>query len=297
MTVGEQTEPATAEPTRGTFWQRAVRRRKGMPFWQETLLLVVVAFFLAVLVRTFAFQAFVIPGDSMSGTLRVGDRVLVNKLVYDVRSPHRGEIVVFRGTSTWTPEIVPDGQPSFAAQLGTALGDLVGISAPDQNDFVKRVIGLPGDTVTCCDGQGRVTVNGTPLDEPYVTDNAPLDTTGTGSACGTRRFAPVTVPAGEMFVLGDHRVDSEDSRCAGLVPLDHVIGRAIAVVWPGGRFASLDVPATFARIRAPASAAGGLSAVPADVSGVPLVAPVVAVCGMYARISHRRRPRRRTLRG
>ncbi|HKD99266.1 MAG TPA: signal peptidase I [Micromonosporaceae bacterium] len=298
MTAGDmgRKRAVPAHHTRGSWWQRAVRRRQRMPLWQEILLLIVVAFFLAVLVRSFAVQAFVIPGGSMSDTLRVGDRVLVNKLVYDFRTPRRGEIVVFRGTNTWTPEVTSDRNAGFGAHVATALGDLVGISAPDQNDFIKRVIGLPGDTVACCDVKGRVIVNGVGIDEPYVTANAPLDTSPDAPLCSTRRFPPVVVGPGEMFVLGDHRVDSEDSRCRGQVPMDHVIGKATAIIWPGGRFTWLSVPASFGSIPA-ATAAGPVRRVPVGppVSG-DLASPIVALCALCARFSHRGRNWRRTLR-
>ena len=144
-------------------------RARQMPLWQELPLLLVVAFCLAVLIRTFLLQAFFIPSGSMEETLLVGDRVLVNKVVYDMRDPQRGEVVVFRGTD----QLGAGGRPTAgarrsSAKLGRTVGDLVGVSRPGEKDFIKRVIGLPGDRVTCCDDQGRVTVNGTPLDEPYV---------------------------------------------------------------------------------------------------------------------------------
>ena len=155
---------------------RPARRRRGagagarqMPLWQELPLLLVVAFCLAVLIRTFLLQAFFIPSGSMEHTLLVGDRVLVNKVVYDVRDPQRGEVVVFRGTDdVGAARTGRRRQPGFVAKLGRTVGDLVGVSQPGEKDFIKRVIGLPGDTVACCDAQGRVTVNGSALDEPYV---------------------------------------------------------------------------------------------------------------------------------
>jgi len=179
----------------------------------------------------------------MENTLLVGDRVLVNKVVYDMRDPVRGEIVVFRGTDNWAPE-----QPStpisntFVAKLGRTIGDLVGVSRPGERDFIKRVIGLPGDKVACCDDKGRITVNGVPIDEPYVQDNSPLDAPPNPKQCTSRRFSPVTVPAGEMFVMGDHRAVSQDARCQGPVPIDNVIGRAFVIVWPRSRFTSLSGP-------------------------------------------------------
>ena len=215
-------------------WRRRARRpRRQMPLWQELPLLLVVAFCLAVLIRTFLLQAFFIPSGSMEDTLLVGDRVLVNKVVYDVRDPERGEVVVFRGTDHWAPESRPSGRsPGFVAKLGRTVGDLVGVSRPGEKDFIKRVIGLPGDRVACCDAEGRVTVNGTPLDEPYVCENSPLDVPPNPRECRSRRFDEVVVPPGQMFVMGDHRIVSQDSRCQGPVPIDNVIGRAFVIVWP-----------------------------------------------------------------
>jgi signal peptidase I len=213
-----------------------------MPLWQELPLLLVVAFCLAVLIRTFLVQAFYIPSGSMENTLLIGDRVLVNKVVYDMRDPLRGEIVVFRGTDNWASEVTQPTSQTFAAKLGRTMGDLVGFSRPGERDFIKRVIGLPGDKVACCDAKGRITVNGDPIDEPYVEDNSPLDTPPNPRQCASRRFAEVTVPAGEMFVMGDHRAVSLDARCQGPVPIENVIGRAFVIVWPSSRFTGLSVP-------------------------------------------------------
>src|SRR3954468_1569699 len=127
--------------------RRSLIRRKEMPLWQELPLLLVVAFCLAVLIRTFLVQAFYIPSKSMEKTLLVGDRVLVNKVVYDVRDPVRGEVLVFRGTDNWAPEVSEPISNSFAAKLGRTVGDLVGVSRPGERDFIKRVIALPGDKV------------------------------------------------------------------------------------------------------------------------------------------------------
>src|SRR5205814_2249276 len=187
--------------------------RKNMPLWQELPLLLIVAFCLAVLIRTFLFQAFFIPSGSMQNTLEIGDRVLVNKVVYDTRQPARGDIVVFRGTDTWASEVpVDQGSTNFLTKLGRTLGDLVGISQPGEKDFIKRVIGLPGDVVECCDAQGRVTVNGQALDEPYIFENSPLDggrAGGPAHTCGPRAFGPITVAPGNMWVMGDHRLVSQ----------------------------------------------------------------------------------------
>lgn len=232
-------------------------RRRTMPLWQELPLLLIVAFCLAVLIRTFLLQAFYIPSGSMEDTLRVSDRVLVNKIVYDMRTPERGEIVVFSGTDTWAPENPPDPDIGFFARLGRTVGDLVGISRPGEKDFIKRVIGLPGDVVSCCNRDGKVYVNGYPLDEPYVIENAPLEGPSTGRDCRSRRFDPVTVEPGHMFVMGDHRLVSQDSRCQGQVPLENVIGRAFVIVWPSGHWTGLGVPETFKNVPRPYALGAG----------------------------------------
>nr|WP_231859432.1 signal peptidase I [Actinoplanes missouriensis] len=240
--------------------RRGVIRRKEMPLWQELPLLLVVAFCLAVLIRTFLVQAFYIPSGSMENTLLIQDRVLVNKVVYDMRDPLRGEIVVFRGTDDWAPEVTETVSNTFLAKLGRTIGDLVGVSRPGERDFIKRVIGLPGDKVACCDDQGRITVNGIGIDEPYIAEgfNSDLNQPPIAGQCTSRRFTEVTVPAGQMFVMGDHRSVSQDARCQGPVPIENVIGRAFVVVWPSDRFTNLTVPDVWKQFAAdhPTAAAG-----------------------------------------
>jgi signal peptidase I len=224
------------------MWRRRGRRRRAMPLWQELPLLLIVAFCLAVLIRTFLLQAFYIPSSSMETTLLVGDRVLVNKIVYDMRDPARGEVVVFRGTDRWAPEVRQEPGKGLLAKVSRTAGDLVGLSQPGEKDFIKRVIGLPGDTVECCDEDGRVRVNDQPLDESaYLPEdmNSPIEAPITPGQCGPRQFEPVKVPPGQLFVMGDYRGVSQDSRCQGPVPIENVIGRAVAVAWPSSRWHGL----------------------------------------------------------
>jgi len=270
-------------------------RRKEMPLWQELPLLLVVAFFLAVLIRTFLVQAFFIPSGSMENTLLIGDRVLVNKVVYDMRDPVRGEIVVFRGTEDWAPEVTEPVSQSFGAKLGRTIGDLVGVSRPGERDFIKRVIGLPGDRVACCDA-GRITVNGKAVAEPYVGENSPLEAPPNPKQCTSRQFAEVTVPPGQMFVMGDHRLVSQDARCQGPVPIDNVIGRAFVIVWPSSRFTGLSVPddwKTFAAAK-PAAAAPVERPI-IDPTGA-IVLPFLLSVGLSARSGLPLSTRRRRLR-
>ncbi|HEX5598750.1 MAG TPA: signal peptidase I [Micromonosporaceae bacterium] len=254
-------------------------RRRQMPLWQELPLLLVVAFCLAVLIRTFLLQVFFIPSSSMEDTLLRGDRVLVNKVVYDVRDPKRGEVVVFHGTAAWAPESTSKPEPGFVAKVGNTLADLVGVSEPGEKDFIKRVIGLPGDTVMCCDDEGRVIVNGVPLDEPYVLRDSPTEVPPTVRECRSRWFAEVVVPPGHLFVMGDHRLVSQDSRCQGTVPIDNVIGRAFVIVWPKARWASLSAPETFDDLPKP-TAAPAVTArepvAPDPAPGIAVILPLLA---------------------
>ncbi|WP_460545511.1 signal peptidase I, partial [Glycomyces halotolerans] len=219
-------------------------KRHYLSLWVELPLLLIVAFSAAVLLRTFAIQPFYIPSGSMEQTLQEGDKVLVLKLTSTLRSPQRGEVVVFRGTDNWDPEYRPTGGGTFLSDFGTAVLDLVGLAEPDEKDFIKRVIAVGGDTVECCDDDGNVVVNGVSLNEgEYVYDDAPLDVEP--GSCHARRFEPVTIPAGHVWVMGDHRGNSQDSRCQGPVPVENIIGRAISLVWPTDRARDLEIPGSF----------------------------------------------------
>ncbi|KKK04628.1 signal peptidase I [Micromonospora sp. HK10] len=278
-------------------WRRRSRRtRRQMPLWQELPLLLIVAFCLAVLIRTFLLQAFFIPSGSMENTLLIGDRVLVNKVVYDVRDPVRGEVVVFRGTDNWVAQEAPAPPTNFVGKLGRTLGDLVGVSRPGEKDFIKRVIGVPGDKVWCCD-DGRVVVNGVPLDErSYVTEDSPENLPPNPKECRSRKFNEVVVPPGQIFVMGDHRLVSQDARCQGPVPIDNVVGRAFMIVWPQQRWTTLPVPRTFADLPQPdAAPARPVPVDPNPVGGVVLLLPTSAALSVLARSGRLRRTRGRRL--
>ncbi len=220
----------------------AGRHRGNTSFLRELPFLLLVALGLALLIKTFLMQAFYIPSGSMENTLQVRDRVLVNKLVYRFREIHRGEIVVFNGLNSFTPEVLVVPPTNPVQRVLQPVARALGVGPPGEEDFIKRVIGIPGDTVACCDPKGRVTVNGVGLDEPYVYENNPL---------GSRSFLPVKVPEGRLWVMGDHRAYSADSRLhtmdpgGGTVPADKVIGRAFVKVWPPARIGLLSVPDTF----------------------------------------------------
>ena len=225
-------------------------KRKGRSFWKELPILIVVALLLTLVIKTYLIQAFYIPSGSMQNTLAIGDRVLVNKVVYDTRSIHRGDIVVFSGDGSWNPG-TPPASGNFFAKFGESVASMFGF-ARDQNDYIKRVIGLPGDHVACCDAEGRVTVNGIPLNEKsYLFP---------GNAPSENRFS-VTVPADSLWVMGDHRDVSWDSRGhrygypgGGAIPESAVVGRAFIVIWPVSQFAILPIPSTFEQTALTASA-------------------------------------------
>ncbi|MBA3490137.1 MAG: signal peptidase I [Longispora sp.] len=270
------------------WWAKLRGWRQRLTWWQEFPILIVIAFCIAVLFRTFLVQVFYIPSGSMEDTLRVGDRVAVNKLSSRFVGPVRGEVVVFRGDAGWTPEITSTDDSGLFGRVGHFLGSVVGISQASETDFIKRVIGLPGDVVACCDVRGRVMVNGHPLDEPYVTDNSPFGSPGSRQACRVRAFGPLTVSPGHVFVMGDHREISRDSRCNGEIPMDNIIGRAFVVVWPPSNWEPLPVPDNFRQVPNPRAFA--VQALPADVAAadVSLFAPVRAV-SLYPSRSVRRR--------
>jgi signal peptidase I len=233
-----------------------VQTRPRSRGWRELPVLIVVALVLAVLVKTFLVQAFFIPSGSMETTLHGcpgcnGDRVLVNKVVYKIRDIHRGEIVVFNGVDSFDSEI-PDAPPANGVQkVVRGVTRLVGLGAPGEKDYIKRVIGLPGDRVACC-SNGHVTVQpkgsstAIELHEPYLyeDDREVFCAAGTDAQCPAG--APgVLVPKGRLWGMGDHRGASSDSRANGTIPIDKVIGRAFVVVWPFSRAKTLPVPDPF----------------------------------------------------
>jgi signal peptidase I len=223
-----------------------------MSWWVELPILLVFALVLALLIKSFVVQAFFIPSSSMENTLEIGDKVLVNKLVYDFRSIHRGDVVVFNGDGSWDP--VPAQPAPLLSRLWNSISGLFG-TAPGVHDYIKRVIGVPGDHVACCNRQGQVTVNGVPLSEKsYLYP---------GDAPSEQRFS-IIVPNGRLWVMGDHRSVSWDSRGHmsdpgnGSVPENHVVGRAFVIVAPISRWRILPIPATFQQAKL--TAAGGLPA-------------------------------------
>jgi signal peptidase I len=207
-----------ADPTRGfTLSEPAppTTQRGALSFLRELPVLVVLAFTLAILLKTFVVQAFFIPSESMQPTLEPGDRVLVMKPFDD---PSRGDVIVFSD---------PTGRPGpdrgIVGGFAHWITETLGFARPEQEDFIKRVIGLPGEVVEL--RNGRLLVDGRRIEEPYL--RGPPD---------TRDYGPVEVPPGALFVLGDNRLNSKDSRFGlGFVPVDKVIGRAFVIIWPPSR--------------------------------------------------------------
>jgi signal peptidase I len=250
---GEAGDPgdraAGSEGSASTGRSSRRQRRKEQPAKKGSLLrelpvLLIIAFVLALLVKTFLVQAFFIPSGSMEQTLHgcpgcTGDRVLVNKIPYWFGEPAPGDIVVFKGPDTWSPEIDVQEPSNWFTGVLLWLGRTVGVAPPSEDDFIKRVIATEGQTVQCCDGQGRVTVDGKALDEPYIYQNTPKN---------DRAFGPVTVPEGRLWVMGDHRSASADSKAhiddkySGTIGVDDVIGKASVIVWPLSRIGLLDDP-------------------------------------------------------
>ncbi len=232
---------------------------------------------LTLLVKAFLVQVYRIPSASMENTLQVGDRVLVNKVVYHFRSIARGDVVVFSGQDSWGPDAPPPSSDPVVRLFDDVLSG-IGLQN-NQTYYIKRVIGLPGDHVACCT-DGKVTVNGVPLSEgAYVFP---------GNPPSTFKFNEV-VPAGHLWVMGDHRSDSDDSRFhpsdpgGGAIPENQVVGRAFLIIWPPSQIRDLPIPSTFAQTALGAAAA-------APVAGVPVIS--AAVIGGPLLLRRRRRRRR-----
>ncbi len=238
-------------PTRSDRLESETRRKKrgvGL-FLRDLVIIFVVALLISFMIKTFLIRSFYIPSGSMEQTLLLNDRIIVNQLQPGLFPVEHGDVVVFRDPGGWLPPQLPVEQNAIVAGIDWILS-VVGLSAPDSNDhLIKRVIGLPGDHVVCCNALGQMSVNGVPLsEEPYVS-------LPPGETEVSKDDFDVVVPADSLWVMGDNRYNSKDSRYngttpgKGFVPMDNVVGRAFVISWPLNRWGWLDdYPAVFSGV-------------------------------------------------
>jgi signal peptidase I len=248
----------TANETTGESTPSRRSRRSGAAiFLRDILLIVLAALLISFLVKTFLIRSFFIPSESMEQTLIRDDRIIVNELAPDLMPVAHGDVIVFKDPGGWLDTPVAVEKNPFASAVDSALG-FVGLSAEDSNDhLIKRVIGLPGDHVVCCDDFGRITVNGTALEEPYIAIPE-------GAVDATPEKFDVVVPEGSLWVMGDNRYQSADSAFhhttdpgREYVPFDDVVGRAFVISWPIDRWSWLgSYPQVFSDVPAATDAPG-----------------------------------------
>lgn len=291
--------PPADEPDDEVGGRHRRRRRKsnrkkdkylGGSLWLEIPILIGTALVLTFLIQTFLARVYVIPSQSMEQTLHgcpgcTNDRVLVDKITYRFGEPGPGDVVVFKGPESWgsNPEFGESEEGNVVTRALHQFGALVGLAPPNERDFVKRVIAIGGQTVQCCDDQNRVIVDGAPLDEPYLFY-------GLGAGNQQESFPPVTVPEGHLWVMGDNRNNSSDSRrhvddvSSGAIPVANVIGKARVIVLPPKRWGSIsdhNPQATALPVIDPGA--------PAWQSGLPAAAGVLLAGGSGLAVRRRRR--------
>ncbi|MET0297555.1 MAG: signal peptidase I [Microbacterium sp.] len=236
----EQAAPADPMPSSRTTGNTAAGKRRGwLGFLRDVVVIILVAVLVSFLVKTFVIRSFYIPSQSMEDTLMVDDRIFVDELTPRFGGYSHGDIVVFRDPGGWLPPSTQPARPPFIEAIDSVLS-FVGLTAPDSDDhLVKRIIGMPGDHVVCCNTLGQIEINGVAVDETSYTKLPD------GSPASADPF-DVTVPDDSLWVLGDNRNRSKDSRYNtdqpghGFVPLENVVGRAFVITWPFDRFGLLD---------------------------------------------------------
>jgi len=232
--------------------RRRAKQKKQRPFWQELPILLIIAAVIAALMVTFIGRPYVIPSQSMEPALHgcvgcTGDRIYVQKVTYNWSDAEPGDVVVFVGPPSWNTQYQSIRSDNAVIRGVQNFFSIFGLVPPDENNLVKRVIATGGQTVECCDDLGRVMVDGEPLDEPYVEDDYPWSPDQQNAAYPAgRTFGPITVPEGNLWVMGDNRNESADSRAhvgdefQGTVPVDNVRGKAVFKIWPPGRIGTVD---------------------------------------------------------
>jgi len=231
----DETTSGSPEPTKRS------RSKSAKLFARDVLFILIAAILISFLIKTFLIRSFYIPSDSMNDTLLKNDRIIVNQLEPDLMPIEHGDVIVFTDPGGWLDPQIDTDQNPFTQFIDTVLS-VVGLTAPDSNDhLIKRVIGLPGDHITCCGNFGFISVNGVPLDEPYV------KLPSSDSDAAPEEF-DVTVPEDRLWVMGDNRYNSGDSLFhnnqgdpdGGFVPIENVVGRALLITWPIDRWTWLD---------------------------------------------------------
>ncbi len=231
--------------------------RPSRPWYIELPLTLITVFVIVFVIQTFIGRVYLIPSASMEPTLHgcsgcQGDRIAVEKISYYFSDPAPGDVVVFKGTDSWNRSFVSQRSDNPIKRGLENLGAYAGLVAPDENNLVKRIVATGGQTVSCQAGDPAVMVDGSPIDQDYVLDPPQIPVnTDTGSVqCGGEYFGPVRVPDGNVFVMGDNRTNSADSRAPehmgdeyqGTIPVESIRGKAVARIWPVGRIGGIGSP-------------------------------------------------------
>ncbi len=261
MTSEDRDSTSVVDPDEEGSRSSRSRKKKHLPVWQETILLLGIALVLAIVIKALFVQAFYIPSESMEPGLVNNDRILVQKVSYWFGgSPERGDVVVFKDPGDWLSPAEKTGPQSGVTKLMAKIG-----LYPSGGHLVKRVIGVAGDVIKCCDKQGRITVNGQPLDEDSYVKEKGIDCNGPMIGdCSKNSWTAGPVPKGHIFVMGDNRGHSADSTvhmclktstdCVPgdeYIPVDQVVGKVFVLLWPSDHFRWIKRPATFADVPDP----------------------------------------------